>query len=70
MPRPARAWCGSSWATGWCRRRAETIVDGLAATNHPIAFDGKGNLFVGIDGGGGANNCPDPKAPKEPSRWA
>ena len=24
----------------------ETIVDGLAATNHPIAFDGKGNLFV------------------------
>ena len=38
----------------------ETIVDGLAATNHPIAFDGKGNCIVGIDGGGGANNCPDP----------
>ena len=43
----------------------ETIVDGLAATNHPIAFDGKGNLFVSIDGGGGANNCPDPNGPKD-----
>jgi glucose/arabinose dehydrogenase len=43
----------------------ETIVDGLAPTNHPIAFDGRGNLFVGIDGGGGANNCPDPKTPKD-----
>ena len=42
----------------------ETIVDGLAATNHPIAFDGKGNLYVSIDGGGGANNCPDPNGPK------
>jgi glucose/arabinose dehydrogenase len=43
----------------------ETIVDGLAATNHPIAFDGKGNLFVSIDGGGGTNNCADPKGPKD-----
>ena len=43
----------------------ETIVDGLAATNHPIALDGRGDLFVGIDGGGGANNCPDPATPKD-----
>ena len=43
----------------------ETIVDGLAATNHPIAFDGKGNLYVSVDGGGGTNNCPDPNAPKD-----
>ena len=42
----------------------ETIVDGLTATNHPIAFDGRGNLYVSIDGGGGTNNCPDPNAPK------
>lgn len=43
----------------------ETIVDGLAPTNHPIAFDGKGDLFVSIDGGGGTNNCADPNAPKD-----
>ncbi|HMH66008.1 MAG TPA: hypothetical protein VK515_10495, partial [Rhizomicrobium sp.] len=43
----------------------ETIVDGLAATNHPIAFDGRGGLYVSVDGGGGANNCPDPKTPKD-----
>jgi glucose/arabinose dehydrogenase len=43
----------------------ETIVDGLAATNHPIALNGRGDLFVGIDGGGGAANCPDPKTPKD-----
>lgn len=43
----------------------ETIVDGLAATNHPIAFDGKGNMFVSVDGGGGINNCSDPNAPKD-----
>ncbi|MBW8869705.1 MAG: PQQ-dependent sugar dehydrogenase, partial [Acidobacteriales bacterium] len=43
----------------------ETIVDGLTATNHPIAFDGRGNLYVSIDGGGGANNCPDPSTPKD-----
>lgn len=42
----------------------ETIVEGLTQTNHPIAFDGKGGLYVGIDGGGGLNNCPDPNAPK------
>jgi glucose/arabinose dehydrogenase len=42
----------------------ETIVDGLAATNHPIALDGKGNLFVSVDGGGGTNNCADPNTPK------
>lgn len=42
----------------------ETIVEGLTQTNHPIAFDGKGGLYVGIDGGGGTNNCPDPNAPK------
>ncbi|HJS45290.1 MAG TPA: hypothetical protein VJ753_02710, partial [Rhizomicrobium sp.] len=34
------------------------------ATNHPIAFDGKGNMYVSIDGGGGTNNCPDPSIPK------
>ncbi|HVW73558.1 MAG TPA: hypothetical protein VHC39_07960 [Rhizomicrobium sp.] len=43
----------------------ETIVDGLAATNHPFAFDGKGNLYVSIDGGGGTNNCADPNGPKD-----
>lgn len=43
----------------------ETIVDGLTATNHPIALDGRGDLFVGIDGGGGTANCPDPKTPKD-----
>jgi glucose/arabinose dehydrogenase len=43
----------------------ETIVDGLANTNHPLAFDGKGDLFVSVDGGGGANNCDDPNGPKD-----
>ena len=43
----------------------ETIVDGLAATNHPIAFDGKGSLYVSVDGGGGTNNCADPNGPKD-----
>jgi glucose/arabinose dehydrogenase len=42
----------------------ELIVDGLAATNHPIAFDGRGNMYVSTDGGGGANNCPDPDVAK------
>ena len=46
------------------KSKPETIVEGLTATNHPIAFDGKGGLYVGIDGGGGLNNCPDPNAPK------
>ena len=44
------------------RGAPEQIVDGLAGGNHPIAFDGKGNLFVSIDGGG--NICLDAKAPK------
>jgi glucose/arabinose dehydrogenase len=43
----------------------ETIVEGLANTNHPLAFDGKGDLFVSVDGGGGANNCDDPNGPKD-----
>ncbi len=43
----------------------QTIVDGLTATNHPIALDGRGNLYVSIDGGGGTANCPDPNAPKD-----
>jgi glucose/arabinose dehydrogenase len=40
------------------------IVDGLAPTTHPIAFDDSGHLYVGIAGGGGANNCHDPNVPK------
>ena len=40
----------------------ELIVDGLVASNHPIAFDGRGNLFVSLDGGG--NICADPNTPK------
>src|SRR5882757_2022839 len=43
----------------------ETIVDGLTATNHPLAFDGRGNMYVSIDGGGGTANCPDPSTPKD-----
>jgi glucose/arabinose dehydrogenase len=43
----------------------EEIVTGLSATNHPIALDGRCNLYVGIDGGGGASNCPDPATPKD-----
>jgi len=43
----------------------ELIVDGMSPTNHPMAFDGRGNLYVSVDGGGGANNCPDPKTPKD-----
>src|SRR5262249_46258202 len=43
----------------------ELIVDGLAGGSHAIAFDGKGNLFVGISGGGGESNCTDPNAPKD-----
>ena len=45
--------------------KSEVIVDGITQSNHPIAFDGKGGLYVSIDGGGGANNCPDPKNPKD-----
>lgn len=43
----------------------DVIVGGLTATNHPIAFDGKGSLYVSIDGGGGASNCPDPATPPD-----
>jgi glucose/arabinose dehydrogenase len=43
----------------------EVIVDGLAGGSHPIAFDGKGNLFVALSGGGGESNCTDPNAPKD-----
>jgi glucose/arabinose dehydrogenase len=43
----------------------ETIVDGLPGGSHPLAFDDKGNLFVAVNGGGGDNNCRDPKAPKD-----
>jgi glucose/arabinose dehydrogenase len=43
----------------------ETIVEGLSPTNHPIAFDGKGGLYVSIDGGGGTANCPDPATAKD-----
>jgi glucose/arabinose dehydrogenase len=41
----------------------ETMVDGLPGGSHPIAFDGKGNMFVSM--GGGGNICTDPKAPKD-----
>jgi len=41
----------------------DPIVDGLSVSNHAIAFDGKGNLFVSVDGGG--NICTDPNAPKD-----
>src|SRR5207302_103327 len=45
----------------------EVIVDGMPASGgsgtHPIAFDGKGNLYVSLDGSG--NTCVDPNAPKE-----
>ncbi|HET7085889.1 MAG TPA: PQQ-dependent sugar dehydrogenase [Rhizomicrobium sp.] len=40
----------------------EILVDGLSPGNHPIAFDGKGSMFVSLDGGG--NICADPNAPK------
>ena len=46
----------------------EVIVDGLTGGSHGIAFDGKGNLFVSISGGGGDNNCSDPNAPSRRSR--
>jgi len=40
----------------------ESVVDGLAVSNHAIAFDGHGDLFVSLDGGG--NICADPNTPK------
>jgi glucose/arabinose dehydrogenase len=40
----------------------QIVVDGLSLTNnHVMAFDGKGSLFVSLDGGG--NICADPKTP-------
>ena len=53
----------------------EVIIDGMPSavpgfglTNRLIAFDDKGGLFVGLNGGG--NICTDPNAPKDanPSR--
>src|SRR4051812_25451313 len=41
----------------------EAIVTGLPNSNHAIAFDDRGGLFVSTDSGG--NICTDPKAPKE-----
>jgi glucose/arabinose dehydrogenase len=41
----------------------ELILDGLAVTNHAVAFDGRGALFVSLDGGG--NICTDSKAPTD-----
>ena len=41
----------------------EAIVTGLPNSNHAIAFDEHGGLYVSVDGGG--NICTDPKAPKE-----
>jgi glucose/arabinose dehydrogenase len=41
----------------------QVIVDGLTTTaNHVFAFDGKGSLFVSLDGAG--NICTDPATPK------
>jgi glucose/arabinose dehydrogenase len=40
----------------------EAIVTGLPNSNHAIAFDEHGGLYVSVDGGG--NICTDPKAPK------
>src|SRR5579884_1242895 len=51
-------------------KEPEIIVDGMPSThpgfnrvNRPIAFDGKGNLFVALDAS--ANLCLDPNTPKE-----
>ena len=41
----------------------EAIVTGLPNSNHAIAFDEHGGLYVSVDSGG--NICTDPKAPKE-----
>ena len=41
----------------------EAIVTGLPNSNHAIAFDEHGGLYVSVDGGG--NICTDPKAPKD-----
>jgi glucose/arabinose dehydrogenase len=41
----------------------EAIVTGLPTSNHAIAFDNRGGLYVATDSGG--NICTDPKAPKD-----
>lgn len=41
----------------------EVIVKDLPSSNHAIAFDDRGGLYVSVDGGG--NICADPKAPKD-----
>jgi glucose/arabinose dehydrogenase len=41
----------------------EAIVTGLPNSNHAIAFDNRGGLYVSTDSG--ANICTDPKAPKD-----
>lgn len=41
----------------------EVIVKDLPNSNHAIAFDGRGSLYVSVDSGG--NICTDPKAPKD-----
>ena len=41
----------------------EVIVKDLPSSNHAIAFDGRGGLYVSVDSG--ANICTDPKAPKD-----
>ena len=38
------------------------MIDGLASSGHALAFDGKGNVFVSLDGVG--NICADPAVPK------
>jgi len=50
-------------------KEPDIIVDGMPAThpgfnraNRPLAFDGKGNLFVALDGS--ANLCLDPNTPQ------
>ena len=53
-------------ATGVPAGEPEVVISGMAAAGsgtHPIAFDGKGNLFVSLDGSG--NTCVDPNAPKD-----
>jgi glucose/arabinose dehydrogenase len=46
----------------------EVVIDGMPAQGsgtHPLTFDGKGNLYVSLDGSG--NTCVDPNI-KEPRR--
>ena len=43
----------------------EVVIDGMPSTGsgtHPLAFDGKGNLYVSLDGSG--NTCVDANAPR------